>query len=71
VAWHKVKPAARYCGISERLLRDLLKSGLRHSRLPTGTILINELWLDEYLRKYEVQKDEVGSLVDNLLRELT
>ena len=72
MSWLKPKPAAKYCGIGERTLRKLLKEGLRHSRLPSGTILIKAAWIDEFFERFEVgsQADEVNQIVDSTLREM-
>ncbi len=40
MSWKKVSDAAQHMGISTRTTRDLLKQGLPHSRLPSGTILV-------------------------------
>lgn len=66
--WAKIKPAARYAGVGERTFRDWLKEGLRHSRLPSGTILIQYEWIDEFLDSFEVQKDEVDRITEEILR---
>lgn len=46
--WAKIKKAAEYSGISERTMRDWLKAGLRHIRMPgeRGCILIKYEWID-------------------------
>jgi excisionase family DNA binding protein len=67
--WLKVKEAAKYCGLSERKIRSLLKEGLRHSRLRSGTILIKVEWVDEYLGGFEAQENEVDRIVDEVVRE--
>jgi hypothetical protein len=68
--WLKVKAAAKYCGLSERKIRSLLKEGLRHSRLKSGTILIKIEWIDEYLGKFEALENEVDSIVDEVVKGL-
>jgi len=67
----KVKEAARYAGVSPRTLRKFLKQGLRHVRLPTGTILIRYGWIDEFLGRFEVEdgQDHVDKLVEEVTRE--
>ena len=69
----KVKEAARYAGVSPRTLRKFLKQGLKHVRLPTGTILIRYGWIDEFLARFEVEEeqDRVKALVDEITREMT
>jgi len=56
--------------MSERTLRTWLKWGLRHSRLPSGTILINERWIDEYIEQFESTRNEVDEMVNSLLRDM-
>ena len=67
----KVKEAARYAGVSPRTLRKFLKQGLKHVRLPTGTILIRYGWIDEFLGRFEVEdgQDHVDKLVEEVTRE--
>ena len=69
--WLKVKDAAVYCGLSERKIRSLLKEGLRHSRLRSGTILIKVEWIDEFLGSFEAQENEVDRIVDDAVRGLS
>ena len=66
--WLKVKEAAKYCGLSERKIRSLLKEGLRHSRLRSGTILIKIEWINEYLERFEAQENDVDRIVDEVVK---
>jgi excisionase family DNA binding protein len=66
----KVKEAAKYAGVSVRTLRDWLKDGLRHSRLSTGTILVAYAAIDEYLARFEVSRNQVDDIVNELMQEL-
>ena len=68
--WGKIKPAATYAGISERTLRDFLKQGLKHSRLPTGRILIRFSDIDEYLEKFCVDENRVDRIVEEMIGEI-
>ena len=67
----KVKEAARYAGVSPRTLRKFFGQGLKHVRLPTGTILIRYGWIDEFLGRFEVEdgQDHVDKLVEEVTRE--
>ena len=56
-------------GVSERTLRDWLKAGLRHSRLPSGSFLIKKIWLDEYIEGFEATGNEVDTVVDDVCKE--
>jgi hypothetical protein len=67
--WFKIKGAARYSGVSERKLRDLLKDGLRHVRLPTGTILTRPDWVDEYYQQFEADPGQLEKIVDDVLAD--
>jgi len=72
--WVKIKPASRYASVSERTLRSWLKAGLRHSRLPTGTVLIQYSWIDEFLNKFEVEggkgEEDVNRIVTEVCRDI-
>ena len=69
--WLKVKNAASYAGVSERTFRPWLNKGLVHSRLPTGTILIHQDNIDAFLKRFEVSRDRVKKLVDDVLQDFT
>ena len=66
--WVKIKKAAEYSGISERTMRDWLKDGLKHSRLPSGTVLIKIAWLDDYLESFAGKNNQVDKIVIETLR---
>jgi excisionase family DNA binding protein len=68
----KIKPAAKYAGVSEGTFRkDWLKNGLKHVRLPSGTVLIKYSWVDEYLEKFTTNDDlVVENVVKDVLRKL-
>ena len=68
--WAKVKEAAKYAGVSVRTLRDWLRDGLRHSRLSTGTILVAYTAIDEYLVGFEVSRNQVDDIVNEVMQEL-
>jgi excisionase family DNA binding protein len=63
-----VAGAAEYAGVSVRTFRDWLKDGLKHSKLPSGTILIKPASIDEYLEQFEVCKDDdISRVVDEMV----
>ena len=68
--WGKVKSAAKYAGISERTFRDLLKMGLKHCRLPSGTILVRYQDIDIYFESFLYEKNEIDRITDEVLRDL-
>ena len=68
--WAKIKQASAYAGVSPRTMRDWLKRGLKHSRLPTGTILIRFDDVDGYLEGFSVDNNQVDSIVDETLKEI-
>jgi predicted site-specific integrase-resolvase len=68
--WGKIKSASEYAGVSPRTLHKWLKRGLKHSRLPSGTILIRYSAVDEFLATYEAQNNEVDRLVETIEKEL-
>jgi hypothetical protein len=69
--WGKPKVIGSYMGLSERKTRDLFKEGLRHVRLPTGTLLSKFEWADEYLEQFEVKpRNAVDQIVDDVMHDL-
>jgi len=65
--WAKIKPGAYHAGVSERTFRSWLKIGLRHVRLPSGTILIKYVWVDEFLEGFEdTMEKEVDRIVNSV-----
>ena len=56
MTWLRVKNAGKRADQCERSVRKWLKKGLRHVRLPSGTILIKAQWLDEFLEGFEVAR---------------
>jgi len=68
--WKKIKAAAEYGGVSERTMRDWLKRGLRHTRLPTGTLLIRLDWIDEYLEGFADQQNTTEKIVNAVFRDI-
>jgi len=69
--WMKVKEAAKYSVVTERTFRRWLKDGLRHSRLKSGTILVNHALIDEYLFRYEVKEsDSIDEFANDVLKQL-
>lgn len=65
-----MKEAAKYCGLSGRKIRSLLKGGLRHSRLQPGTAFIKKEWIDEYFEEFEIQESEVDRIVGEVVKGL-
>ena len=75
--WLKISGAADYIGLSTRSVRTLLKNGLKHSRLDSGTVLIAIKNIDEYLTRFEVAIDEsrqvataIETEVERIIREI-
>ncbi len=68
--WGKIRATSEYAGVSMRTLRDWLKSGLRHSRLPTGTILIRFSAIDEFLESFSTDQNQVDEIVENVCKEM-
>lgn len=73
VGWTKVKGGAAYADHSERTFRPWFKKGLRHVRLPSGTILTKFEWIDEFLEQFEVNvskdKNHIDKIVEETMRE--
>ena len=68
--WARIRVAAEYAGIKERTMRDWLKAGLKHSRLPSGTVLIKYQAIDEFLEGFAAKEDQVDQVVDEVMRGL-
>jgi len=69
--WAKVKQIAQYSGVSPRTLRNWIKQGLKHSRLPSGTILIQYAALDQFLKGFEVEPGlhEIDRIVNEVFEQ--
>jgi predicted site-specific integrase-resolvase len=65
-SWSKIKTACKYADVSERTFRKWLRAGLRHSRLPSGTLLIKMEWIDQYLKNFEVVESEVDKITEEI-----
>ena len=64
--WKKVPDAAEYYGVSVRTMRNLISDGFPHSRLPSGTILIELSAGDDWLRNFgNDERDQ--EIIDDLL----
>lgn len=68
--WARINRAAEYAGVKERTLRSWLKEGLKHSRLPSGTVLIKLAWIDEFLERFQETENRVDSIVNEALDSL-
>ena len=68
--WGKVKAGAKHAGVSERTFRPWLKKGLKHSRLPSGTILIRFTDLDAYLESFAVNDHQVDQIVNEIMEDI-
>lgn len=71
--WRKIPSAAKRTGLSVGTFRKFLKDGLRHVRLPSGTILIRDEDVDEFLSRFFVSEEkfkQVDSIVDSVMRDL-
>jgi excisionase family DNA binding protein len=71
LGWCKVKNAAKYADVSERTIREWLKEGLKHSRLPSGTIRIRYSDIDEYLEQFQVNDNLVDTVVDEIMNDFS
>jgi len=67
--WAKVKDGYKYSGVKEKTFRGWLKEGLKHSRLPSGRILIRYSAIDEFLNKFEISESEIDKQVNEILRD--
>ena len=73
MTWHKLKGIAAQTDYSVRAVREWPKLGLRHSRMPSGTIIVKQEWLDEWLESFEVKPehpDQVDKIVNDVFADL-
>ena len=69
--WCKPSKGAEYSDVSLKVFRGWLKNGLRHIRLPSGTILIPYGWIDEYLMGFaDKGTNQVDEIVNQVVKEL-
>ena len=69
--WNRIKGAAAYAGVSERTVRSWMKKGLRYSRLESDTVLFSFSWIDQYLKRFEVNENIADAIVNEALREIS
>ncbi len=67
--WAKVKDGYQYAGVKEKTFRGWLKEGLKHSRLPSGHILIKYSNIDAYLLSLEISESSIDKAVNEILRD--
>jgi hypothetical protein len=72
MGWLKRIKGAKYTNVSPRTFDKLLRSGLRHVKLPSGTILTRPDWIDEFLKGFEVEakNDPIDELVNEIMDEM-
>jgi len=68
--WSKIKGGAKHAGVSERTFRPWLKMGLKHSRMPSGTVLVKFAEIDRFLDRYEVSENRVDKIVTEIEKEI-
>jgi hypothetical protein len=68
--WGKINSAASYAGVKPRTLRSWLKQGLRHSRLPSGTVLIKFSEVDDFLKSFSSDENEIDKIVNEAVQGL-
>ena len=68
--WLKVTSAAKYMDLSPKSVRRLIKTGLPVCRLPSGTILIQRIVIDEYLEQFQTNKNEIETVVNQIMADL-
>ena len=66
----KVKAASKHAGVSPQTFRPWLKDGLVHSVLPSGTILVHRDAIDEYIKRYTVDGNEIDRITAEVMRDL-
>ena len=69
--WASIKNAAKYADVSVRTMRNLLKRGLKHSRISSGMIRIRYSDIDEFFMQYQVIENQIDKIVDEVMRDFT
>ena len=70
--WLKRTKGAERVGVSPRTFDKMLRSGLRHVKLPSGTILTKPEWVDAFIEGFEVQheQDQLDLLVEEIVDDV-
>ncbi|MCX5852965.1 MAG: hypothetical protein NT072_13110 [Deltaproteobacteria bacterium] len=68
--WGGVKAGAKHAGRSERTLRSWFGKGLKHSRLPSGTVLVKFSDIDSFLEKFAVSESQTDKMIKDILEGL-
>jgi hypothetical protein len=50
-------------------MRNWLKQGLRHARIPSGTVLIRYRDIDDYLEQFCGSDHQINRIVDDVVKE--
>jgi hypothetical protein len=66
--WASIKNDAKYADVSVRTMRELLKRGLKHSRVSHGLIRIRYSDIDEYFTQFQVTENQVDKIVDEIMQ---
>jgi excisionase family DNA binding protein len=67
--WVSIKNAAKYADVSVRTMREMLKRGLRYSKVSPGMIRIRYSDIDEYFMRFQVCENQVDKIVDEIMRD--
>ncbi len=62
--------AARYAGVSLRVIRKWMRSGLKHARVNTKTIRTRHEWVDEFMRHHAQEPNPTPQWMAELSRKL-
>ncbi|VBB41939.1 DNA binding domain protein, excisionase family [uncultured Desulfatiglans sp.] len=68
--WMKLGSVAEYVDASPRTVRKWLQRGLKHSRLPSGTVLVKKEWIDGFLEQFSITSDEADQIVRKMMEGL-
>jgi hypothetical protein len=66
--WASIKNAAKYSDVAVRTMRDLLKRGLKHSRVSFGMISVRYSDIDEFFMQYQENEDKIDKIVDEVMK---
>jgi hypothetical protein len=68
--WFKKSTAGLYADVSAQTITKWIASGLEHSILPSGLVLIHKDSLDVFIQGFAVTGNEVSQIADGIVKEL-
>ena len=67
--WGRIKSIGEHTDSCPRTVRNYLKMGLPHVRLPNGTVLIKYSDVDGWLKHFEVNTNRTDQIVNEIFND--